>query len=70
MNQKSSVAQTPKSVRWALKSDTLITTAKLNGVEPYTYLKDVLERMVAGHPMNQLDQLLPWHWKPKTIVKH
>ncbi len=26
----------------------LIATAKLNGVEPYGYLKDVLERMVFG----------------------
>ena len=41
----------------------LITSAKLNDVEPYAYLKDVLERMVAGHPMSQLDELLPWNWR-------
>lgn len=28
----------------------LISTAKLNDVEPFAYLKDVLERMSSGHP--------------------
>jgi transposase len=52
--------------RWAVICS-LITSAKLNGVEPFAYLKDVLERMVDGHPMNQLDELLPWNWRsPKA----
>ena len=38
-------------------------TAKLNGLEPYAYLVDVLQRMVDGHPVNRLDELLPWTWK-------
>jgi hypothetical protein len=49
--------------RWATVSS-LITTAKLNGVEPFAYLRDVLQRMVNGHKMNRLDDLLPWNWKP------
>jgi transposase len=49
--------------RWAMIAS-LITSAKLNGVEPYAYLRDVLERMVACHPANRLDQLLPWNWSP------
>jgi len=44
----------------------LIASAKLNGVEPYAYLKDVLERMARGHPASRLDQLLPWNWAPAT----
>jgi transposase len=40
----------------------LIATAKLNRVEPSAYLKDVLERMAAGHPAHRLDELLPWNW--------
>ncbi len=48
--------------RWAVVCS-LIASAKLNGVEPYAYLKDVLKRMVEGHPMNQLDALLPWNWR-------
>lgn len=48
--------------RWATVCS-LITTAKLNDVEPFAYLKDVLERMSSGHPMSQLDHLLPWNWR-------
>jgi transposase len=51
--------------RWAIAAS-LITTAKLNDVEPYAYLKDVLERMTNGHPMSQIDELLPWNWEPKN----
>jgi len=32
-------------------------------------LKDVLERMVAGYPINRLDELLPWAWKAGNLVK-
>lgn len=49
--------------RWAVIA-TLIESAKLNGVEPYAYLKDVLERMSNGHPMSRIDELLPWNWEP------
>lgn len=47
--------------RWAMICS-LIETAKLNGVEPYAWLRDVLERMIAGHPINRLDELMPWNW--------
>lgn len=54
--------------RWATVC-TLIETRKLNGVEPYAYLRDVLTRMVDGHPINRLDELLPWAWKTADHVK-
>ena len=54
--------------RWATVCS-LIATAKLNNVEPFAYLKDVLERMTYGHPMSRLDDLLPWNW-PKMRVNH
>ena len=38
----------------------LIQTCKLNGVDPQTYLADVIDRIVAGHPQSRLDELLPW----------
>ena len=52
--------------RWAIITS-LIATAKLNDVEPYAYLKDVIERMNHGHPARDLDDLLPWNWTaPET----
>jgi hypothetical protein len=53
--------------RWATVCP-LITTAKLNDVEPFTYLKDVLERMSGGHPMSHLDELRPWNWRPNSVI--
>jgi transposase len=29
----------------------------------------VLQRMVDGHPINRLDELLPWNWKSAKAVK-
>lgn len=54
--------------RWAVISS-LITTCKLNDVEPYAYLRDVLQQMIDGHPVNRLDELLPWSWKPNDHIK-
>ncbi|GEM_PF-941786 len=45
----------------------LIETAKLNGVDPYAYLADVITRIVAGHPQNQIDELLPWAYAPTPL---
>ena len=42
---------------------TLIETARLNGVDPEAWLVDVIGR-IADHPINRIDQLLPWNWSP------
>ena len=39
---------------------TLIETAKLNGLDPEAYLREVIGR-IADHPINRIDQLLPWN---------
>ena len=49
------------AARWAIVAS-LLATAKLNDVEPFAYLKDVLEPMSDGHPMSRLEDLLPWNW--------
>ncbi|MCP1968194.1 IS66 family transposase [Bradyrhizobium elkanii] len=54
--------------RWAVLCS-LVETCKLNDVEPYAYLHDVLSRMVDGHPVNRLDELLPWAWQARNPVK-
>ncbi len=38
----------------------LIETCKMNGVNPQAYLRDVLARIVARHPMGRIDELLPF----------
>jgi transposase len=48
---------------WAILASVL-NTAKLNGLDPQTYLCDVLERVVSGRTKNhQLHELLAWNWK-------
>jgi hypothetical protein len=38
----------------------LVETAKLNGLDPGKYLRDVFER-IAEHPINRIEELLPWN---------
>ena len=42
---------------------TLIRTARMNGLEPEAYLRDVLTR-IGAHPINRLHELLPWNMPP------
>lgn len=44
---------------------TIIETAKLNAVEPYAYLADVLGR-IANHRRRRICDLLPWNWRPQS----
>jgi len=54
--------------RWAILAS-LINTAKLHGIDPQTYLADVLDRIVSGRTkVNALRELLPWEWKAAREV--
>lgn len=46
---------------WATLAS-LIETCKLNGIDPQTYLADILTRITNHHPINRIDELLPWKW--------
>ena len=39
---------------------TLIQTAKMNGINPETYLCDALARIADGHTINRIGELVPW----------
>ena len=45
----------------------LIVTAKLNDIDPLAYLTDVLARIANGHPNSEIDQLLPWAYRPQDL---
>ncbi|EDM69601.1 probable insertion sequence transposase protein [Roseobacter sp. AzwK-3b] len=44
----------------------LIETCKINGVEPFAYLKATLTAIANGHPQNHIEDLLPWNFKPSS----
>lgn len=56
-----------KSVRGASASAnlySLIETAKANDLNPYDYLKTVFTQLPNAETIDDIDALLPWHFKP------
>jgi len=47
---------------------TIIESAKLNNLNPEAYLANVLDRMARGHPINRLDELLPWNFQSRQAA--
>ncbi len=47
---------------------TLVTSAKLNGLNPETYLRDILAKIAEGHPINRIDELVPWRMIPAATT--
>ncbi|SFW90701.1 transposase domain-containing protein [Chitinophaga sancti] len=41
----------------------LLVICKLDNVNPYNWLKDVLSRDIYEMPINQIKTLLPYNWK-------
>jgi transposase len=53
---------------WAIIAS-LIETCKLGGIDPQSYLADVITRIVNGHPNSRIDDLLPWAYAPSDDLK-
>ena len=45
----------------------LVHSARINGHDPYAYLRDVLERLPT-HPASRIDELLPHRWQPAKVA--
>ena len=53
---------------WAVLAS-LINTAKLNDVDPFVWLADVVDKIVSGRtPINRIDELLAWNWKAASTA--
>ena len=44
----------------------LIQSAKMNGLDPYAYLKDVMERLPT-QKASRIYELLPHCWQPEKL---
>ncbi|MER9775652.1 IS66 family transposase [Mesorhizobium sp. M0220] len=50
---------------WA-RFASLIGTCKMNGVEPYAYLRDLFISLANGHLSKDIDALMPWAYAQRT----
>ena len=54
---------------WAVLAS-LLMTARLNDIDPFAWLSDVLERIVSGQvKAHELHRLLAWNWKAGRAAK-
>ena len=46
----------------------VIESAKLNGLEPQTYIADVIAKIAGDWPAARWNELMPWNWQPDNQV--
>ena len=47
---------------------TIVQTAKMNDLNPEAYLRDTLARIAEGHPINRIDELMPWRMANREAI--
>lgn len=52
---------------WA-RFASLIGTCKMNGVEPYAYMKDLFTKLANGHLDKDIDDLMPWAYAQPPVT--
>jgi len=52
---------------WA-RFASLIGTCKMNGVEPYAYLRELFTKLANGHLDKDINALMPWAYAPTAIT--
>ena len=55
----------PRAGRRTAAVMSLIQSAKLNGHDPFAYMKDILNRLPT-QPMSRIEDLLPHRWQPQA----
>ncbi len=63
-------ADTPQGARASAACYSLIETAKANGLEPYAYIKYLLDHIGDADTLNKLDALLPWNAPSEKLEKN
>ncbi|WP_241113278.1 transposase domain-containing protein, partial [Pseudomonas viridiflava] len=58
-------SDTPKGATASAQIYSLVETAKLNGQEPYTWLRHILERLPHDASVEDYEALLPWNCSPE-----
>jgi len=54
-------SQTPRGAQTSARIYSLIETARANGIEPYTYMVEVLAKLPSSTTEEDIDKLLPWN---------
>ena len=47
----------------------IIETCKLNNVEPFAYITDVMQKIAEGWPNARITDLMPWKWNKSAHKK-
>jgi transposase len=62
-------SDTPAGAHSSAVIYSLLETAKASGLEPYTWLRQVLNELPAAKTVDDVDALMPWHIKNKITTQ-